>query len=314
MSYSEDVKPTRNGAGRVFTEWHNPHHGFFYTVNRTLYRGRTQYQEIELIETEELGRVLLLDGITQVGDKVERQYHEPMVHLPMLSHPAPEKVLVIGGGDGGILRELLRYDCLRHIDFVELDQEVVEFSRRYLASVHAGSFDNPKVHSHFRDGRSFVERSTARYDVVIMDMTDPSGPSRMLYTREFFAAVKQVLEPDNGMFVMHSESPVARPAAFRCIRSTLGAVFPLVCSAYTFVQMYATLWSVSIASTGPDPRGLGEQELNTRMNRAGLGSLETVSPGSWHALFSAPPYIARLAAEPGRIVSDAEPGFPDEFS
>src|SRR6056297_1817060 len=129
---------------RVFTEYLNEHHGFFYTIRRSLYRGRTKYQEIELVETDEYGTVLLLDNITQVAEKGDWQYHEPMVHFPMLAHTAPERVLIIGGGDGGTLREVLKHP-VEHVDFVELDEEVVTFSREHLASVHQGAFDDPRM-------------------------------------------------------------------------------------------------------------------------------------------------------------------------
>ncbi|MBD3241848.1 MAG: hypothetical protein GF331_14765, partial [Chitinivibrionales bacterium] len=219
---SEGTPPMSRPMRRVngvlrFSEPLNPHFGFFYTVKKTLYRGRSRFQKIELIDTDEFGNVLLLDDITQVAEKNDYQYHEPMVHPALCCHPRPADILVIGGGDGGILREVLKHRTVRSVTFVELDEKVVEFSRKYLSSLNKGAFDDPRVETVFSDGRAFVEQNPKRFDVVIMDMTDPFGPSRMLYTREFYRAVKRSFKNTNGIFTMHSESPVVRPVAYNCV-------------------------------------------------------------------------------------------------
>ena len=299
---------------RILHEWLNEAHGFFYTINKTLHKGSTKYQDIELVDTDEMGNVLLLDNITQVGERVDWQYHEPMVHMPMLAHPNPKTVLVIGGGDGGILREVLRYPSVEHIDFVELDEEVVTFSQTYLQAVNGGAFENPKVHARFEDGRAFVEQTDRVYDVVIMDMTDPFGPSKMLYTREFYTHVRNRLDPNTGIFTMHSESPVARPVAFQCVRRTLGAVFPVVRTVYTFIQMYATYWSVTLASNGPDIRDLDAATVDSRIRSRGIDNLKIITGDTWQAMQVEYPYIADLTRRDVPIITDAAPDFPDHFS
>lgn len=299
---------------RILQEWLNNSHGFFYTINRTLHKGSTKYQDIELVDTDEMGNVLLLDNITQVGERVDWQYHEPMVHMPMLAHPNPKTVLVIGGGDGGILREVLRYESVKHIDFVELDEEVVSFSRKYLQSVNGGAFENPNVHARFEDGRGFVERTDTVYDVVIMDMTDPFGPSKMLYTREFYTHVRNRLDPNTGIFTMHSESPVTRPVAFQCVRRTLGAVFPVVRTTYTFIQMYATFWSITLASNGPDIQDLDPATVDSRIRARGISDLKIITGDTWQAMQVEYPYIAEITHRDVPIITDAAPDFPDHFS
>jgi spermidine synthase len=302
------------GDRRIFREWLNGSVGFFYAINRSLYTGRTRFQELELVDTDEFGKVLLLDRITQVAEKNEWQYHEPMVHLPMLSHPEPERVLVIGGGDGGILREVLRHPTVTSVDFAELDEEVISFSKQYLPDISAGAFDDPRVHTHITDGRAFVESQKARYDVVIMDMTDPEGPSEMLYTREFFAHVAESLRDERGLFAMHSESPVVRPIAYQCIRKTLSTTFTEVHSLYTFVEMYATLWSVTVASQRTDPSALSGDEIAGRMKSRRLSGLHLIDPGTWHALLAVPPYIAELSGADVAVITDAVHRFPDNFA
>ncbi len=297
---------------RIFTEYLNDHHGFFYTIRESLYRGRTKYQEIELVRTDEYGTVLLLDNITQVAEKGDWQYHEPLVHYPLLAHPNPVRVLVIGGGDGGTLREILKHP-VEQVDFVELDEEVVAFSREHLSAVHQGAFDDSRVRLHFQDGRTWVASHPGSYDAIIMDMTDPFGPSRMLYTREFYRLVRTALRSEEGLFAMHAESPIARPVAHRCIEHTLKAEFAVTRSVYTFIQMYATYWSFAVASPATDlseiPGALAEQRLVER----GISGLQAINAATWDAMQVVFPYIERLPTDVP-VITDEAPVFPDHFS
>ncbi|MDR2694467.1 MAG: hypothetical protein LBB74_09690, partial [Chitinispirillales bacterium] len=196
---------------RLYHEALNPAFGYFYTIKKTLRRASTKYQKIELVETDEFGRVLLIDGITQVAERNEFMYHEPMVHPAFVCHPNPENVLVVGGGDGGILREALKYPSVKRVELAELDGGVVSFSKKYLADVHGGCFDDPRVRVNITDGRKFTEEHPGEFDVIIMDMTDPFGPSTMLYTKEFYRLARRAMRDGAGVYIMHSESPVARP-------------------------------------------------------------------------------------------------------
>lgn len=291
-----------------------PGFGWFYEVGETLHAGRTKFQEIEVVRTAAFGTTLLLDGATQVMETCEFQYHEPMAHLALLAHPDPRRVLVIGGGDGGLLREILKHRCVEAVDFVELDEEVVTFSRRHLAALGGGAFEDSRVKLAFRDGRAFVvEAAPASYDVVIMDMTDPLGPALPLYTVEFFRAVSRVLRNERSFFVMHTESPETRPAAFSRIRRTLAAAFPVVRGAYAYVRMYGTLWSFAVASQGRDAADLPSAEVDARIVQRGIGPLKLVSGATWPSLFSRYPYVEELMTEPGDICTDSNAAFPDAF-
>ena len=315
--------PTREIRERL-----NANQGYHYEAGRTLVSTQTQFQKAELVETNAFGRVLLLDGATQVSEKWEYRYHEPMVHPAMLAHPDPQRVLVIGGGDGGILREVLRHRTVQHVDFAELDEEVVRFSADHLAHINAGAFDDPRVHCVFGDGRAFVEAAASSkgcstqpgYDVVIMDMTDPEGPARFLYTREYFTAVRKALRGGLGIFVMHGESPAARQAAFACIGRSLKSVFPVVSTATTFVPMYGTLWSFRYAvsatgaNVGMDPAAMSPAEVDARI-AIRMDSVPLLAKGDmWPALFAPDPILAEADAHPlGREITDESPDFPDSF-
>jgi len=274
---------------------------------------RTAYQQIELIETDEFGKVLLLDNITQLGERNDQSYHEPMVHPALCSHPKPESVLVIGGGDGGILREVFRHSAVKRVQLVELDEGVISFAKKHLSSFHRNAFDDPRLELTIADGRSFIQNHPKEFDVIIMDMTDPFGPSKMLYTSNFFRMVKKALRNDKGMFVMHSESPVSRPTAFACINKTLKSVFPEVAVLYLYIQMYGTLWSVSVCSPTIDISTLSASTINRKLARSGIGNLQVYNGATHQSMQTAFPFVSEILRKPARIITDRRPDFPDDF-
>lgn len=303
----------RIAAGRtLYAEALNPYFGYFYTVRKRLVKTRTRFQDLELIDTDELGKVLLLDSITQVAEKNDCWYHEPMVHPALCAHTRPETVLVIGGGDGGIIREVLKYPCVKRVELVELDDKVIEFSRRHLPLVHQGAFDDPRLRITIEDGRRYVAEHPRAFDIVIMDMTDPSGPSRLLYTREFFSLVKRSFKNDRGVFVMHTESPLSRPATFSCIQKTLRASFAHVTPFYVYIQMYAMLWSISLCSMN-DCAELRPAAIDKKLARHGIKGLKVYSGETHNAMKTVYPAIATLLKKPSRIITDAHPEFGDDF-
>lgn len=295
------------------TEWLNDDFGFFYTIKKRLRFGATKYQTLELVDTNEFGRVLILDGITQAAQRGECYYHEPMVHPAMCTHPNPKRVCVIGAGDGGIIREVLKYPCVESIDLAELDEGVIEFSRKYLPSVHQGAFDDPRLHIHITDGRKFIERHRRSFDVVIMDMTDPFGPATYLYTKDFFRSVKRSFRDARGVFAMHTESPVARPRTFASIQRTLRSVFRHVCPLYAYIRMYALLWSITVSSDGSNMASVGRAAVDKKLSRYGIkdlryytGRIHEASQVSW-------PHLDALLKKRTRILTDKHPTIPDEI-
>ncbi len=303
----------RTGRSLLITEWLNDGFGFFYTARRRLFRGRSKHQRIDVVDSDEFGPTLLLDNITQVVSKNDYLYHEPMVHPAMCCHPRPRDVLVIGGGDGGVLREVLKYRGVRRVSLVELDAEVVEFSARYLRGINRGAFRDPRVDLVIGDGREFVGRNTGRFDVVIMDMTDPFGPSKMLYTKEFFTAVKRAFRDRRGVFVMHGESPVVRPVAHNCVRKTLKAVFAHVCPLYLYVQMYAVLWSVMVCSDTVNIRMKTQGAVERRLRASGIRGLKVYTGATHHAMQVVYPYLEDVYRGPGRVITDRRPAFSDNI-
>ena len=180
--------------------------GFGNTVEITgiLCNIKSRYQRIKIYETANLGRLLMLDDIIQLTEFDEYAYQEMMTHPALLVHPNPEKVLIIGGGDGGVAREVARHKTVKHIDQCEIDGEVVDLCRKYIPSTACG-FDDKRMHLTIGDGLEFVKQRKNEYDVIIVDSTDPIGPGEVLFGREFYESVHAALKAD-GVVASQSES------------------------------------------------------------------------------------------------------------
>ena len=188
-----------------FSEMHTPDVKLSIRVDKQLYSAKSPFQRIDIFESKEFGRFLTLDGFMMLTEKDEFVYHDMLVHVPMAVHPQVQDVLVIGAGDGGILRELTRYDTIRRIDLVEIDEMVVTACKEYLPFT-ACRFDDPRVHLYFQDGLKFVRPCENQYDLIIVDSTDPFGPGEGLFTREFYGNCFKALKAD-GIMVNQHESP-----------------------------------------------------------------------------------------------------------
>ena len=176
-----------------FSEYHTPNVKLSIRVDRQLYTGKSEFQRIDVFESPEFGRFLTLDGYMMLTEKDEFIYHEMIVHVPLAVHPKVRRVLVIGAGDGGVIRELTRYPDIEHIDMVEIDPLVVTVSREYLPKTACG-LDDPRVSIHYEDGLKFIRRCEALYDLIIVDSTDPFGLGGSLYPR----VLRQLLQGTQG--------------------------------------------------------------------------------------------------------------------
>lgn len=188
-----------------FTERHTPDVKFSIKVNRQLFSAQSDYQRIDVFDSKEFGRFLTLDGYMMLTEKDEFIYHEMIVHVPMAVHPNVKKVLVIGAGDGGVIRELTRYQTIESIDMVEIDELVVEVCKKYLPLTSC-SFDDKRVHITYQDGLKFIRSRENEYDLIIVDSTDPFGPGEGLFTKEFYGNCYKALKED-GIIVNQHESP-----------------------------------------------------------------------------------------------------------
>jgi spermidine synthase len=226
---------------------------YAYEINKIHYRGKSKFQEILVIENAELGKMLILDGIVQLTEKDEFFYHEMLTHIVMHAHPNPKKVIVIGGGDGGTVREVLKHDTVEKVYFVEIDEEVINISKKFFPSVSC-SIDDSRVEIRCMDGAEFVKSSPQDIDAVIVDSTDPVGFSESLFTADFFTSIKNCLK-DEGFFVTHTESLLLHKDIVIESQKTLKEVFPLVDLYATPIATYpGNWWAYAVASKKLDPR------------------------------------------------------------
>ncbi len=201
-----------------FSERHTEHVKMSIRVDRQLYSGHSEFQRIDVFESPEFGRFLTLDGYMMLTEKDEFIYHEMITHVPMAVHPCVKNVLVIGAGDGGVIRELARYKDIETIDMVEIDAQVVEVCREFLPGTAGPWLDDPRVHIFYEDGLRFIRSCHDRYDLIIVDSTDPFGPGEGLFTREFYGNCYKALRAD-GIMVNQHESPFYPEDALACQRA-----------------------------------------------------------------------------------------------
>lgn len=299
---------------RYLVERLNPTFGYFYKAGKTLHRGKTKWQEMEIIESEEFGNVLLLDGVTQVTSKNEFLYHEPMVHPVLCTHPDPKDVLIIGAGDGGILREVLKHPVDKAV-MAELDGGVVEFCEELMPEINDGAFADKRYRLEVGDGRAFVKNTSEKFDAVIMDMTDPFGPSVMLYTKEFFEEVKATFKDERGCFVMHTESPISRPNTFMQCHHTLSQVFKFRRTFYLYIHMYAVLWSITVCSDTLDAAEISPAEIAKRLKDRGISGLKAYTPTTHHSMLGEFPFVGELLAKKHTVpvITDGKPVVLDDI-
>ncbi len=227
--------------------------GFGLTVETTrqLCHKVTPYQTIDIYDTVKVGKMMLLDGIIQFTEYDEFAYQEMMAHLPLLAHPAPRRVLVIGGGDGGVLREIAKHPEPEVIDICEIDREVIDSVREFVPSMACG-FDDPRVTVHIGDGSEFVRTRESWYDVVIVDSTDPGGPGEALFNAAFYADLKRAMTP-GGVVASQAESIYLLPDIVRRLCAITNQLFRYGGYATVLVPTYPTgTIGVRVASDGRD--------------------------------------------------------------
>ncbi len=200
-----------------FSEVHTPNVKMSIRVDKQVYTAESEFQRIDVFDSYEYGRFLTLDGFIMLTEKDEFIYHEMITHVPMAVHPNVKDVLVIGAGDGGVIRELVQYPEIEHIDMVEIDEMVVEVCKKYLPQT-ACKLDDPRVFIHYEDGLKFIRSCDECYDLIIVDSTDPFGPGEGLFTREFYGNCYKALRED-GIMVNQHESPFYKEDAIACQRA-----------------------------------------------------------------------------------------------
>ena len=205
-------------------------------VDNVLEKVKSPFQEIAVVDSPAFGKILVNDGIIMLTEADEAGYHEMIAHVPLCAHPRPEEILVIGGGDGGTVREILKHSQVKRVDVCEIDEQVVEVCRRHFPNL-ANSFDNVKVHLYHEDGAQFLTIRKNRYDVIIVDSSDPIGPGTTLFTESFYQSIFYSLKED-GIAVSQMESLFWHGQFIQGIFQFIKKIFPLSTYYYTMVPTY----------------------------------------------------------------------------
>ncbi len=259
-----------------------------YRIDEELYRGRSLYQEIRVIANADFGRMLILDEAVQTTERDEFIYHEMLAHVPLLAHRSPRRALIIGGGDGGLLEEALKHP-LEAAVMVEIDREVIDVTRRFLPQIPGGAFEDPRTQLHIADGIRFIEETTERFDVILVDSTDPKGPAVGMFAQPFYENARRRLRP-GGLITVQSGSPLYQQDLIRMVRANLAAVFPHVVTYLAAVPTYpGVLWSFTIGAA-VDPAAVSPEVVARRTVEFGL---QYLTPNIHRAAFALPPFIAR---------------------
>jgi spermidine synthase len=291
---------------KFVAEWVSEGEACVREAKRILVHRRTRFQEFMVAELAGLGMSLVIDGKVQSSLLDEHWYHEALVHPVLLAHPCPRRVLVVGGGEGATAREVLRHRCVERVVMVDIDEELVNVAKELLAEWHRGAFEDGRLELVIGDGRRFVEEHPGEFDAVILDVVDPTegGPAALLYTREFYEAVKRALRDRNGVVVAQATSPSLTPTVYATIARTMASVFNVVRPYITYVRSYNGLWGFVAASDGPDPARL--EDVDRLLKERVEGELRFYDSETHRWMFSLPKPV-REGLSRGRVATDEEP-------
>ena len=277
--------------GLWFTEKHKKNSGITLKVKTALFHGKSEYQVIDVLDTFEFGRMLLLDGLVMITERDEFVYHEMITHTPICVHPAPSNILVIGGGDGGTIREILRHSEVKRADLVEIDKLVIEKSMEFFPSV-SSKLKDPKVNIIVKDGIKYIKEHRNEYDVIIIDSTDPIGPGEGLFKREFYKSVFDSLKED-GIMVAQTESPFVNENLVANIFKNIKAIFPIVKMYTASIPTYpGGYWSFSFGSKKYDPI----KDFNQKRAADIQAQLKYYNSDIHKASFALPNFVQKLCS------------------
>lgn len=290
------------------TTWFNEtlYKGFrqSHEVRKVLFEGRSKYQKVGVFESGRFGRILALDGVVQCTEGDEFVYHEMLTHLPILAHGKVESVLIIGGGDGGILEEVLKHKSVKRATMVEIDGEVIEVAKKYLPKICGKAFSDKRTNLIVGDGAAYVAETKNRYDLVIVDRPDPVGPATVLFSEGFYRNCRRVMKPNailvaqNG--VPHMQGPELTEAIrlFQKIWAESGSYLAVV---PTYVCGFMSMtWASDRDITDVDPR-----QVFARFDRAKLPALRYYNPEIHFAAFALPNFVAGLIPAPRKAAKKA---------
>lgn len=298
-------------AWKWFIEYTHPTQAHMHGVDKYIYSGKTAFQKIEIIETDFFGRCLILDGKIQSSEFDEYIYHETLIHPAMVLHPEPKRILVAGGGEGAVLREILKYQSVEELVMVDIDKEAVELCKQHLPQWSEGNFEDPKVRVFYMDARKYLEKSTEKWDIIFLDLPEPlgDGPCYLLFTSEFYKTVAGRLE-DGGHIALQADN--LNPRLFHshaAIYNTLGLHFNNVESYGTYIPSFDTKWGFIFASQSTSALDYDDKKIDAILKERSIADLRFYDGLTHQALFSLTKDIRLLRSQDKRIIEDNNPLF-----
>ena len=275
-----------------YTEMSEEGMGISVKVNSTIYHDESDFQTIDIIDTPALGKMLILDGLVMTSDRDEFFYHEMISHVPMNSHPCPKNVLVIGGGDGGTVREVLRHNSVERVVLCEIDGLVVDACKKYLPNI-AGKLDDKRVDIQVRDGVEYIASQKDQFDIILIDSTDPLGPGVGLFTEEFYTNVKNALKK-GGIMVAQSESPFADQKEMKLMYALLKKVFPVVRPYVGPMPTYpGGYWSWAFCSVDVEPLSFVDEKRVEEISK----DSKLYNKDIHRSVFALPNFVKKIVSE-----------------
>jgi spermidine synthase len=290
-----------------FIEYTTEHHGTMYVIKENLFGGETPFQKVDIIDTYTYGRILIINGKSQSAEHDEHMYHEALIHPAANMHPDPKSVMIMGGGEGAVVRELCRYRGIEEIVMVDIDSKVVEMCREHLPEWSAGAFDDSRVELLHEDARKYLEETDRKFDIIYSDLSEPveDSPSRMLFTRECYEIVKSRLNPGGIVAVQAGDLSPNYLNVHAAIRNTLGLCFKSVRSYHNFVPSFNCAWSYLIASDKKDRLYVSGKDIDKRLEPVASG-LKFYDGVTHEGMFCLPKDIRKALDDDKTIIVDNE--------
>lgn len=280
--------------GSTYNEYYHGRTGLTVGINKVLFSEQTPYQKVEVLETDTWGNLLTIDGMVMLSEQDEFVYHEMLVHPVMVAHPNPERVLIIGGGDGGTAREVLRHASVKKVDLVEIDEAVVRASKLHLPQV--GAWDDVRLNVLFTDGIDFVKNVSEKYDVIIIDGSDPIGPAEGLFEQDFYQYCYNALSED-GVLASQTESPWVESyhSSIKKVFNALENIFEYSSMYLVYIPLYPTgMWSMAYASKQKRPLAASVLEASEKFHSTHLDSLKYYNRDIHSAAFALPGFVSDI--------------------